>query len=117
MPPPICVPSHLSSQMNLQITETTKQKRCRIWVVRTPYDTEFRRIARDWYERRKKGIIKSDNFQLHPPRNLDHNVFTNNCGNLEYPLLFEARIIVDKYELTVFNGDILNRGSCKVSDG
>lgn len=33
---------------------------------------------------------KSDNFQLHPPVNKDSNLTTNECGNLELPLIFHA---------------------------
>lgn len=98
-------------------TETTSQKRCRIWVVRTQHDVEFRRIASKWYQQRAEGIIKSDNFQLHPPRNLDHNVFRNNCGHLKYPLLFEARLTAGKYKLTVYDKHVLIRGVSIVSSG
>lgn len=98
-------------------SEISKQKRCRVWVVRTPHDTEFRRIATDWYQQRAEGVIRSDNFQLHPPRNLDRNVFRNNCGHLDYPLLFEARLKNGAYETTVFDGNILTSGNCTVSDG
>ncbi len=93
-------------------TETTNQKRCRIWVVRTQHDVEFRRIARTWYQQRAEGLIMSNNFQLHPPRNLDHNVFTNNCGNLEYPLLFEARLATGVYNLTIYDEDVLTSDAC-----
>lgn len=98
-------------------SEISKQKRCRVWVVRTPHDIKFRNIAQNWYKQRADGIIKSDNFQLHPPRNLDRNIFRNNCGHLEYPLLFEARLVNDEYKTTVFNGDVLTDGCCIVSEG
>lgn len=66
------------------------QSRCRIWVVRTQADTEFRRMCENWYKDRISGVIRSNNFQLHPPRGKDTNVFRNTYGNLLYPLLFCA---------------------------
>lgn len=98
-------------------SEITKQKRCRVWVVRPKYDTEFRRIASTWYKQHASGAIKSDNFQLHPPRNLDHNVFRNNCGHLEYPLLFEARLENKRFALTYYDESILASGACVASSG
>jgi len=38
-------------------SESTHQKRCRIWVVRTKHDKEFRRIAEEWYRQREAGDI------------------------------------------------------------
>ena len=98
-------------------SEVTKQKRCRIWVVRPRYDTEFRRIAQSWYDQHASGKIISDNFQLHPPRNLNRNVFRNNCGHLEYPLLFEARLVNNTFTLTHYNKSILISGACVASTG
>ena len=92
--------------------ENTGQKRCRIWIVRTKYDIEFRRIAKMWYEQRVLGEITSNNFQLHPPRNINSNVFRNNCGHLVYPLLFEARLQGNAFVLYFFDNEILNSGSC-----
>jgi len=97
-------------------TEKEHYKRCRIWVVHPNIDKEFRAIADKWYKQRESGEIKSDNFQLHPPRNLDKNTFTNTCGNLEYPLLFEARLISDKYQLTTYENKVLINGACKKSE-
>jgi len=99
------------------ISEATKQKRCRVWVVRPQHDTEFRRIAQIWYDQRASGEITSDNFQLHPPRNFDNNVFRNNCGHLEYPLLFEARLTSHGFTLTHYNESILVHGACVASTG
>ena len=100
-------------------TETTSQKRCRIWVVKTQHDIEFRRIASNWYQQRAEGIIKSNNFQLHPPRNLDSNVFRNNCGHLEYPLLFEARLDRDVFTHTSYDESTMTStsGVCIASSG
>lgn len=96
-------------------TETSGFPRCRIWVVRPPFDTEFRRIAEEWYRQHSNGTIKSDNFQLHPPRNLDNNIFRNTCGNLQYPLLFEAHAIggLADYEVISYNPSVLKNGLCK----
>lgn len=66
------------------------QCRCRIWVVRTQVDFEFRHMCENWYRDRISGVIRSNNFQLHPPRGRDTNVFRNTYGNLLYPLLFCA---------------------------
>jgi hypothetical protein len=93
-------------------SETTNQKRCRIWVVRTQHDPEFRKIAEKWYQQRRSGEISSDNFQLHPPRNLDNDMFTNNCGNLIYPLLFEARLENSRFILIQYNESALSSGLC-----
>lgn len=99
------------------MTEKTGHKRCRIWVVRTQHDVEFRKIAGAWYHQREEGIIKSNNFQLHPPRNLDRNVFRNNCGHLKYPLLFEARIDNGLFSCTTYNEVVMTRGACITSEG
>jgi MamI restriction endonuclease len=56
--------------------------RCRIWVVRPKDDPVFRAMCAKWYANRLSGVIKSNNFQLHPPRGLDSNVIRNTCGNL-----------------------------------
>ena len=93
-------------------SKATNQKRCRIWVVRTKHDQEFRRIATEWYRQRESGEITSDNFQLHPPRNVDTNMFTNNCGNLNYPLLFEAQLASGRMTLTQYDPNILQSGAC-----
>ena len=97
-------------------TEDGSQKRCRIWVVRTQCDTQFRRIAHIWYEKRRRGEIKSDNFQLHPPRNKDHNVFRNTCGNLKYPLLFEARLEEGDFIVTHYIESALQDCACVLPD-
>lgn len=71
--------------------ETARQtSRCRIWTVRTKEDHAFRAVCNKWYDRRARGEVVSTNFQLHPPRGLDTNAFRNNCGVLDYPLLFSA---------------------------
>ncbi len=90
--------------------------RCRVWVVRPPSDLMFRAMAAKWYKQREEGIIRSDNFQLHPPRNLDSDVFTNTCGNLNYPLLFRADWNGENYEVVRFDPDVLTSGTCSPAD-
>ncbi|NRD50858.1 MamI family restriction endonuclease [Corallococcus exiguus] len=90
------------------------EARCRIWVVQTQKDHSFRDMAAAWYRKRKSGEIKSDNFQLHPPRGRDDNVFRNTCGNLAYPKLFEAVLAKQavQYTLTHYTPEILETGFC-----
>lgn len=94
----------------------TGPHRIRIWVVRASKDDVFKRMADIWYERRRTGAIKSDNFQLHPPRNIDSNVFRNEAGNLIYPLLLDARVRGAQYEVSKYDPTVLTKGSCQESD-
>jgi hypothetical protein len=91
--------------------------RCRVWVVRTKHDEVFREMCVAWYKKRASGEIVSTNFQLHPPRGLDTNVFRNTCGNLEYPLLFSAEFRQGAFELTSYTPELLENGACVVSGG
>jgi hypothetical protein len=93
-----------------------KRERCRVWVVRTQSDKIFRGMCRKWYKLRNEGKIVSNNFQLHPPRGKNSDIFRNTCGNLEYPLLFLAEWIENMYELKHFNADVLKTGTCKKID-
>ena len=93
--------------------EDSDTLRCRIWVVRTQDDEHFREMAERWYEMRTAGEITSTNFQLHPPRNLDSNVFRNNCGILEYPLLFEAHHTDNGFQLVTYAPEVLQTGACE----
>ena len=86
--------------------------RCRIWVVRPRYDARFRDMCRAWYGQHASGAIKSNNFQVHPPRGSDLNVLRNKCGNLLYPLLFSAERRGAGYAPTHFNPGVLETGSC-----
>jgi len=87
--------------------------RCRIWVVRCKEDLVFRNICLSWYEKKEAGEIKSNNFQLHPPRKKDNNIIRNTCGNLEYPLYFSAeRLPNGKYELVSFDSSVIDAGKC-----
>ena len=91
---------------------THKRERCRVWVVRPCGDAQFRRMCAKWYQQRDDGVIKSDNFQLHPPRNKDSDVFTNECGNLSYPLLFGAHWVGNGYTVVTYNPDALTAKVC-----
>jgi MamI restriction endonuclease len=87
--------------------------RCRIWVVRPQHDTLFREMCAAWYEKRAIGEIKSDNFQLHPPRGLDTSTIRNTCGNLAYPLYFCAERSIDgRYEVVSFEPAVRDYGTC-----
>lgn len=88
------------------------QCRCRIWVVRTQVDAEFRGMCERWYENRVAGVIRSNNFQLHPPRGRDTDVFRNTCGNLSYPLLFSAVRGDGGYQVVVHDPEKLRSGLC-----
>lgn len=90
--------------------------RCRIWVVRPNVDPVFRQMCSDWYAKRASGEIKSDNFQLHPPRGLDTNVIRNTCGNLVYPLYFCAEREPDgSYEVVTHDPAARDSGSCTLA--
>ncbi len=92
-----------------------RSERVRIWCVRPQVDKVFRGMAELWYAARKKNIIRSSNFQLHPPRGRDSNIFTNTYGNLEYPLLFCAeRAAGEKYKLVSHNPQVLKKGRCRL---
>ena len=92
---------------------TDKRPRCRIWVVRCKEDEVFRGIAAKWYADRAANKT-SNNFQLHPPRNKDHDSFSNTWGTLSYPLLFAASYDpADKtFKVTAYNPDVLTNGTC-----
>lgn len=91
-----------------------KKPRCRVWCVRPGKDKVFRSMAAKWYDLRQKGEIKSNNFQLHPPRYKNTNIFRNECGNLSYPLLFSAVWEEDKKEFALesYEPGVLVNGKC-----
>jgi len=98
-------------------TEPEKQcDRCRVWVVRPGQDAAFRDMCEKWYEQRDAGTIRSDNFQLHPPRHTNSDVFRNRCGNLKYPLLFAAEWVDDGYKVVVYDPEVLKTGTCQAAD-
>lgn len=93
----------------------TNRERCRVWLARPDRDPVFRSMCELWYKKRRRGEIRSDNFQLHPPRNVDLNVIRNTCGNLHYPLLFSAERGSTGYELQNFNPSVLESGLCEIA--
>jgi hypothetical protein len=95
--------------------DETDIHRVRIWVVRANMDAVFRRMADIWYEQRRTGAIKSNNFQLHPPRNTDSNVFTNDAGTLVYPLLLDARCTDGIFVSHIYEPGVLETGTCAVA--
>lgn len=95
----------------------TKNPRCRIWCIRTQYDILFRAICQKWYAKQISGEIKSNNFQLHPPRGKNSNVIRNSCGNLIYPLLFCAkRGEKGGFQLVEYHPEVMENGSCQIDD-
>ena len=90
----------------------SQMDRCRIWAVRASRDPIFRDLARKWYKHRTDGTIRSNNCQLHPPRNEDTNIFRNRCGNLNYPLLFRADWNVNEYKAVIYDPKVLRSGLC-----
>ena len=111
----------LNAMPNLYLVlwDQTKRgtKRCRIWVVRPQHDAAFRAVCEEWYSQRENGEIRSDNFQLHPPRGKDTDLITNKCGNLYYPLYFSAeRPPSSEYELLHFDPEAPSGGTCSEVD-
>ena len=91
----------------------THKERCRIWAALPNSDPAFREICKKWYKKRLGGEIRSDNFQLHPPRNKNSDVIRNSCGNLIYPLIFSAQRKAAGYELITYQPKLLSAGRCK----
>lgn len=89
-----------------------RRERARVWAVRPQFDLLFRDVAQRWYDQLSRGIINSTNFQLHPPVNEKSDVFTNNCGNLVYPLLLEAEWNGCEYEAVSYKPNVLDYGEC-----
>jgi hypothetical protein len=92
---------------------TEAHARVRIWAVRPGSDRVFRQVCQTWYMQRKTGETKSTNFQLHPPRFRDDNVFRNMCGNLDYPLLFCAIREEAGFKCIHYDPETLQSGTCK----
>ena len=93
-----------------------KKERCRVWGVNIEIDNVFRNMVDKWYKQREDRIIKSSNFQLHPPRNKDENILRNKCGNLEYPLLFEAFIENESYKIKHKDLNLIKTSKCKIAN-
>ena len=89
--------------------------RCRVWCVRPKEDRVFRDVCAKWYKQRDQGLIKSDNFQLQPPRNTDDNVVWNKCGNLDLPLLLSAVRVKGCFEVVKDDPSVLTTGACKLA--
>lgn len=96
-------------------SKVTGDARCRVWSVQTRYDPAFREMAERWYDKVRDGTIVSTNFQLHPPRGLDTDIFRNTCGNLSYPKLFEAIRPqgAGSYVFQMYDRDVLEHGVCE----
>lgn len=94
----------------------TNKERTRIWAVNTQTDPLFRGVCELWYQKRQNGEITSTNFQLHPPRNKNSNIFRNTCGNLSYPLVMDARWNGKTYEISYFDEDAIENGQCTEID-
>lgn len=94
---------------------TVGKERCRAWAVRTKVDRVFRDVAQKWYELRGAGEIRSANFQLHPPIHRNEDVVTNECGNMQLPLLFMATWRDRSYVIDTFDINVLRNGSCKLT--
>jgi hypothetical protein len=90
----------------------TNNKRCRVWCVRASKDKVFQAICAKWYQQKITGEIKSDNFQLHPPRNKNTNVIRNTCGNFEMPLLFSATKKDDGFVCDCYAPEVIQGGEC-----
>ena len=89
-------------------------KRVRVWVVRPQYDSLFREVANKWYCNLSKGIIHSNNFQLHPPVNKNSNIFTNLCGSLNYPLMLCAEWNGKEYVPKDYKPNVMINGYCEL---
>jgi hypothetical protein len=64
-----------------------------------------------WYQKRADGQVGT-NFQLHPPRFRDDNIFRNTCGNLSYPLHFTAVRTKRGFQQTHYDPSVLHKGMC-----
>lgn len=60
--------------------------RFRMWIVNPKIDIAYSTVLTRW----RDIPARSTNFQLHPPVNRNSNIGTNENGNLELPLVFDA---------------------------
>lgn len=91
------------------------RERARVWVVRSQYDALFRNVVQNWYDQLADRRIISSNFQLHPPVNQNNDVFTNMCGDLEYPLLLDAEWDGHSYQAIYYEPNVLDSGECRIA--
>ena len=89
--------------------------RFRIWLVRPQVDPLFRAMSKSWYNAVLSGNIISTNFQLHPPRNRDHNVIRNSFGSFTYPLFFLSIMEEGHYRPIFINEAALTLGFCETA--
>lgn len=68
------------------LTRHSSSVRVRIWMVTPALDESYKRVLKNWTALPERSY----NFQLHPPVYKESNVATNECGNLELPLMFWA---------------------------
>jgi|SRR5579872_3270897 len=68
------------------ITRDSPKVRVRIWSVTPASDKAYTTVLSRWRDLPNRSY----NFQLHPPVFKATNVGTNNCGDLELPLMFHA---------------------------
>lgn len=94
--------------------------RVRIWMITPSSDSSYETVLRAWAALPGR---KSDNFQLHPPVSKDSNVATNECGNLELPLMFLPEEDADKVVVKFFQesglptSTLINRPTIKEKKG
>lgn len=88
----------------------TRRTELRLWVARASKDKCFRAMCDSWLKQKDR----SANFQLHPPLNTESNTFRNECGDLQFPLLFRADWHASRksYELVTFEPEVLENGAC-----
>jgi hypothetical protein len=67
--------------------EKDNKLRVRVWRIDPDKDEAFKKTFAIW----RSSERKSNNFQIHPPVKKDSNIATNLSGNLELPLMYEAR--------------------------
>lgn len=67
-------------------SKTSERVRVRVWAVTPSINNDFRTVVERWFNLSPRSY----NFQLHPPVRRDDNIATNECGNLDLPLMFAA---------------------------
>jgi hypothetical protein len=90
--------------------DTEGHPRCRVWCVRPQVDQIFRGMCAKGYADYRAGET-SNNFQLHPPSYRDDNGFTNDWGDLSYPLLLCAVRKGTEFGQVHSDSDVLTKGN------